>query len=390
MSDNSEIIANESTASQSTPGQLEPKKATWKKLRGKPIDISEMPESAWIEEKKADFIRVVGIRFGEYGRVSEYETRGLKLKLNDAVIVKTSEYGTRFGRVVKPPMRLDNTELKLRLTDITRIANEEDFTRYEKQQSMQERGVERTTSAVNRLNLKMTILQVEYSLDCRKATVFFAAEGRVDFRELLRELVHDLKAKVDLRQVGARDQTKQIGAIGMCGEETCCSRFIDKFHGVSIKMAKDQNLSLKPTKVSGMCGRLKCCLAYEYRDYLEGAKTVPKVGKCVKCKSGGGGTVRDVDIPRQTVLVQMDDGTMVVLPASEVVEERTLHGRRSQSGDEEEPVVATTDTSALVDQIKTASTEQSTEQAVEQKADQKTDQPTDQPTDQAKEESNNE
>ena len=318
-----------------------------KKLKGVPIDITGMPESAWTDETKFDFIRIVGIRFGEFGRVHNFETRGLVLKRNDAVVVEDYEKGLQLGWVSKPPMRIDNSQLKLRLNPIERLANEEDFALSEKQQAMQKRGLERAIAAVERINLAMTVLKVEYTLDSRKATVYFNSDQRVDFRELLRDLVHDLKAKVELRQIGARDQTRQIGALGPCGEETCCSRFIDKFHGVSIKMAKDQNLSLKPTKVSGMCGRLKCCLAYEYQVYEEGQKTVPRVGNCVKCKSGGCGVVKDVDVPRQLVLVEMEDGTMTVLPAQEVVEDHTLRQKFGMDG----KMVATSDTDALVRNI---------------------------------------
>ena len=329
---------------------------SYKPPKGNPLDLKDMPDSAWAEEEKKDFIRIVGVRFGEFGRVYDYETRGLQLKLGDAVVVQVPDKGLKLGHVAKPPIRIDNNELKLKLDEIERVATEEDFGRYEKQKSLEKRGLERTIAAVNRTKLKMSILNVEFSLDSRKATVYFASEGRVDFRELLRELIHDLKAKVELRQVGSRDETKQIGALGPCGEETCCSRFIDKFHGVSIKMAKDQGLSLKPTKVSGMCGRLKCCLAYEYQTYVAGMKTVPRVGKCVKCKSGGScGVVRDVDIPRQLVLVEMEDGTMSVLPAAELIEEKTMRSRRSRDANQGERMVATTDKEALVDQIKDAS-----------------------------------
>lgn len=323
-------------------------KPTLRKLRGKPIDLSEMPDSAWVEEEKANFVRVAGIRLGEVGRVYDYLTGGLQLKLGDPVVVEVPERGLLMGWVAKAPIRLDVTGLNLRLKEIIRRANEGDLENHEKKVSMEARGYERTCAVVGRIGLDMSVLKVEYTLDRRKALVFFASESRVDFRGLLKELVHDLKAKVELRQVGARDQTKQIGGIGPCGEETCCSRFIDKFHGVSIKMAKDQGLSLKPAKVSGMCGRLKCCLAYEQQTYVEGSKTVPKVGRCVKSKSGCSGVVRDVDIPRQTCLVELDDGTMAVLPASEIFEEKTL-SKKTKSTDEK--MVATSDAEALKRQI---------------------------------------
>lgn len=349
-----EVFLSEESLSQtgdlSRPSAAEVK---YKKLKGTPIDITQMPESAWTDESKADFIRLVGVRFGEFGRVHDFDTGGISLKRGDAVVVDDHEKGLQMGWVSKPPLRIDNSGLKLRLRYIERVATEEDLAQYEKQRSMQERGLERAIAAINRLRLAMTILRVEYTLDCRKATVYFSSDNRVDFRELLRDLVHDLKAKVELRQVGARDEARQIGAIGPCGEETCCSRFIDKFHGVSIKMAKDQNLSLKPTKVSGMCGRLKCCLAYEYQVYEEGQKTVPRIGNCVKCKSGGCGIVKDVDVPRQLVLVEMEDGNMAVLPATELVEDRTMRRSRGER-DSEEKLVATTDTDALVQQIEDA------------------------------------
>ncbi len=169
---------------------------------------------------------------------------------------------------------------------------------------------------------------------------------------MLKELVHDLKARVELRQVGVRDQAKMRGGIGPCGEELCCSRHLNKFHAVNIKMAKDQNLSLKPTRVSGMCGRLKCCLQYEDDAYRELLKGTPPLGRKIKC-SKGCGVVSDVDVLRQFVMVQFDDGVTARVDVKDIVSPATAKGERSFKN---EKMVATTDVEALVGQIREATT----------------------------------
>ncbi len=310
-------------------------------LRGTPIDISGMPQLA---RENPGFIetplRVVGIRFAETGKVYDFDAGATRLKLNDGVVVEAAEKGLMLGWVAKPPLTIENAQLNLKLPPLLRLAGTEDHEQAKKAASMGVEATMKTQDAVNKHRLPMKVLKVEYTLDLRKSVIYFASEDRVDFRELLRELVHLLRSKVELRQVGARDQSKLTGGIGPCGEELCCSRFIDKFHNVTIKMAKDQDLSLKPTKVTGVCGRLKCCLAYEEQAYVDARREMPRKGKCVSCKSGGCGVVKDVNFLKRTVTVQFDDGGVQVLPASEVVEEKTMNNDFSYK---DETVVGSSD-----------------------------------------------
>ncbi len=316
------------------------------RLKGKVLDTEGIP--SWIyelEEEEREFIRIAGIAFNETGRVFDYNAGELDLQIGTLVVAEVPEKGLMIGRIAKPPLKIDNTELKLKLRHISRIATEKDEEDYERQKNKEELAYDYATSYISQLKLDMQLLRVDFTLDSRKALVYFSAENRVDFRELLKMLVRDLKSRVELRQVGVRDQTKMEGALGACGVEACCSRFIGKFHGVSIKMAKVQNLSLKPTKVSGVCGRLKCCLAYEYKVYQEGIKKVPKKGKCVSCGSKCG-VVQDVDVLRELVTILSNDGTVHVVKAKDVVEV----GRDGKPFPKEK-MVATTDEDVLRDQI---------------------------------------
>ena len=321
------------------------------RLKGKVLDPEGIP--SWIyefEEEEKTFIRIAGVVFNETGRVFDFNAGDLDLQMDTLVVAEVPEKGLMLGRVAKPPLKIDNSELKLKPRHILRLATEQDEEDYEKQKSKEEQAYDYASRYISQLNLDMQLLRVDFTLDRRKALVFFSAESRVDFRELLKMLVRDLKSRVELRQVGVRDQTKMEGALGACGEEACCSRFIDKFHGVSIKMAKVQDLSLKPTKVSGVCGRLKCCLAYEYKVYQEGVKKVPKKGKCVSCGSKCG-VVQDVDVLRQLVTILSDDGTVHVVKAADVVELGKDGKPLSRRPHPKEKMVATTDEDILRDQI---------------------------------------
>lgn len=292
-----------------------------KKLKASPIDLSGMPESAIPEEVAKRFIRIVGIRFSETGRVYDFNAGDFSLKRGDAVVAELEQKGTRLGWVSKPPISVDNSSLDLQLKRLTRLATEEDQENVNKHRDREKKARLRVRELVVKHNLPMNILEVEYSLDLKKSIVYFTSEQRVDFRSLLKDLLVELKSRVELRQVGVRDETKLKGGLGACGEEQCCSRFLNKFHPVSIKMAKNQGLSLKPTKVSGNCGRLKCCLAYEDDAYTDAHKKAPKKGsRCSKKCGNACGVVKDVDPLRQLVTVQFEDGNIEILKASEIVE----------------------------------------------------------------------
>lgn len=326
------------------PPKLEP----LPELRGQALDFSDMPQTEPLNpDVEGPFLRAAGIRFGRFGRVYDYDVGTLRLNLNEPVVADVAEKGIMMGWVARTPIRIDNSVLKLRLPKVGRAATEEDISRHHRAVQAEENGMVQVKKHIGQLNLPMQPLRVEFTLDMRKALVYFAAENRVDFRDLLKELVHDLKAKVELRQVGVRDHAKLTGGLGPCGEELCCSKFLNKFHAVNIKMAKDQNLSLKPTKVSGMCGRLKCCLQYEQDAYRDALKGLPSVGKKVKC-SKGCGVVTELEPLKQMVTVLFDDGTRAKVDAKDVVSESTLKG---ESGPPAERMVATTDQGSIIRQI---------------------------------------
>lgn len=292
--------------------------------KGRPLDLSGLPESGRVTAEEPEWLRLVGIRFSKTGRVTDYDAKEYSLRNGDAVVVDHPGQGLMIGWVSKPPLCIDNSGLKLRLKPILRKASDDDLSSFSNKAEKESRGLEVTQRAASRMGLPMKILRVEYTLDRRKATVYFSSENRVDFRELLKELIHDLKAKVELRQVGARDETKRLGAIGVCGEPVCCSRFLNRFHGVTIRMAKTQDLSLKPIKVTGMCGRLKCCLAYEDEVYRAESKTMPRVGSCVKCSNGCSGKITATNLLQRLVTVQMEDGTIHTEPVVKLLEIETM------------------------------------------------------------------
>ena len=319
------------------------------KLKGRVLDSEGIP--SWIyefEEEDREFIRIVGVSFNETGRVFDFNAGDLSLEFGAAVIAEVPEKGLMYGTVAKPPIKIDNTQLKLKPRRVLRAANEQDEENYRRQKTQEASAYKYTKNYISQLNLNMKLLRVDFTLDRRKVLIYFSTENRVDFRELLKMLIRDLKVRVELRQVGVRDQTKMEGALGACGVEACCSRFIDNFHGVSIKMAKVQGLSLKPTKVSGVCGRLKCCLAYEYKVYENGIRKLPTKGKCVSCGNKCG-IVQDVDVLRQLVTIMSDDGVLHTVKAQDVVE-----ANKKNDPHPKEKIVATTDEDILKDQILTA------------------------------------
>lgn len=293
-------------------------------LKKEVLDLSEMPKSAIPEEIQKRFIKIVGIRFSEGGRVYDFDAKNYNLGRDEKVIAEVPEKGIQLGWVAKPSFRIDNTHLDLKLKPLIRIAKDHDIEQNEKRIEKEKKNKQIVVDLVSRHKLEMHIVGLEYTLDLKKCIIYFVSESRVDFRSLLKDLVNELKARIELRQIGARDETKMKGGIGPCGEELCCSRFIGKFHPVSIKMAKLQGLSLKPTKVSGNCGRLKCCLAYEYKVYEQESKKAPHVGsKCKKCDNGRCGVIKDVDVLNKMVTVQFEDGGFEILKASEIIEEQS-------------------------------------------------------------------
>ncbi len=280
--------------------------------------------------------RVVGVKFREVGKVYDFDAREFKFVRGDHVVCDFEDKGMMLGKVSKPTILIPPEALKLKLQPVLRPANHNDLKNRERHQNQEKEALVYTKNLVETAHLPMHVIAVEIPLHGKKAIVYFSSEQRVDFRDLVKDLVHYFKMRVELRQLGARDETKFIGGIGPCGQETCCSRFLTSFHKVSTKMAKDQGLSLTPTKVSGNCGRLKCCLAYEQPVYAEARKTLPKLGNCVKCSSGGDGKgsgcgiVSKLDVLRQMVTVKFDDGGIETVPVGRIIEQDTFAGKPSE------------------------------------------------------------
>ncbi len=259
---------------------------------------------------------VVGIRFKRAGRVYCFDPAGLELEVDDCVVVKTSR-GVEMGQVVIAHKQVLANEIEGELKPVIRKADPEDIARAQEFEAREEEALIQCGKMIEKLNLPMKLLSAEYNLDGSRLTFYFSAEGRVDFRELVRELTSRFKVKVELRQVGPRDETKLIGGFGRCGRPLCCMNFLSEFAPVSIRMAKDQNLPLNPMKISGCCGRLLCCLVYENEQYKSMKEKLPKVGQQVSTPSGTA-TVVGTNPLKETVLVQVESEAVVELPLSEV------------------------------------------------------------------------
>jgi cell fate regulator YaaT (PSP1 superfamily) len=235
--------------------------------------------------------KIVGIRFKPAGKVYDFDCGAFVLNKGDHVIVET-EQGLGFGTVVAPPTLSENPPPGKLLKKVFRLATEKDFKQREKNLADEKSAHTFCLECIRKLGLKMNLFSVEKSFDESKYTFFFTAEGRVDFRQLVKTLVKELGVRIEMRQVGIRNQAKMCGGVGRCGRQLCCSTFLDKFDPVSIRMAKEQSLSLNPTKISGQCGRLMCCLTYEFETYQELKKNLPRLGKTVITPSGKGKVVR--------------------------------------------------------------------------------------------------
>ena len=253
--------------------------------------------------------KVVGIRFKPAGKVYDFDPGAYVLEMGDPVIVET-EQGLGFGvvAVASAPLEDENRELK----KVFRPAGEKDFTQRDQNAELEGRAQAFCLDCIERLGLKMNLFSVESTFDANKLTFFFTAEGRVDFRELVKMLVREFRIRIEMRQVGIRNQAKMCGGLGRCGRELCCSTFLEKFDPVSIRMAKEQGLSLNPTKISGQCGRLMCCLTYENQTYQELKQGFPKVGRQVDTPQGRGKVIRH-NILRQRVAVRLEEGNEVEL-----------------------------------------------------------------------------
>lgn len=259
---------------------------------------------------------IVGVRFKRAGRVYFFDPAGLELEVNDWVVVETSR-GMEVGRVVVAPKQVVEAQVSEPLKAIIRKAEEEDLRQVGGWQAKEEEALRTCQEKVAQRNLPMRVLSAEYNYDGSRLTFYFSAEGRVDFREFLRELASTFRIRIELKQVGVRDKAKMLGGMGRCGRELCCSTFLCDFSTVTMKMAKIQDLPLNPMKISGLCGRLLCCLAYESEQYTQTKERLPKVGEMVTTAFGPG-KVAVANVLKETVMVELETGALVEAAAAQV------------------------------------------------------------------------
>ena len=253
--------------------------------------------------------KIVGVSFYELGKVYYFDPRNIACKVGDKVVVDYQE-AQIVGRVVFGEKLIDEADYGEPIKNVLRKVSENDLKREQENKQKAEEAVKITKQKARELGLNMKVVDAIYSLDCSKVIIDFTAEDRVDFRELLKELAGKLRTRIELKQIGQRDEVKIKGGIGPCGEICCCKRFLNDFEHVTVKMAKNQGLSLSPTKISGLCGRLMCCLGYENPQYEEVLKLMPKINSTVVTPDGEGVAVYN-DILRQLVSVKFQKGDEV-------------------------------------------------------------------------------
>ena len=247
-------------------------------------------------------IKVIGVRFRTAGKIYFFSPGELEIKPGEYVIVETAR-GIEYGRVVSGPKEVSDDEVVQPLKSVIRIANEQDKKTVEKNKEKEKEAFKICLEKIRKHNLQMKLIDVEYTFDNNKVLFYFTADGRIDFRELVKDLAAVFRTRIELRQIGVRDETKIRGGIGICGRPLCCSTYLSEFAAVSIKMAKEQNLSLNPTKISGVCGRLMCCLTNEEETYEELNSQLPSVGDMVTTPDQLSGVVHSLSVLRKQVKV---------------------------------------------------------------------------------------
>lgn len=247
-------------------------------------------------------IKVIGVRFRNAGKIYYFSPGKLEIKSGDHVIVETAR-GVEYGHVVLGNREVDESKVVQPLKSVIRMVTKEDEIREENNRKKEKEAFKICQEKIRKHNLEMKLIDVEYTFDNNKILFYFTADGRIDFRELVKNLASVFKTRIELRQVGVRDETKIVGGIGICGRPLCCHSYLSEFIPVSIKMAKEQNLSLNPTKISGVCGRLMCCLKNEEETYEYLNSKLPNIGDYVNTDDGLKGEVHSVNVLRQTVKV---------------------------------------------------------------------------------------
>jgi cell fate regulator YaaT (PSP1 superfamily) len=263
---------------------------------------------------------VVGVRFKKAGKIYYFDPGDLTIEKDSYVIVETVR-GVEYGRVVIGPKQVDENDVVLPLKRVLRIADQKDRMIVEENRNAAKKAYEVCNEKVTTHQLDMKLVDVEYTFDRNKVIFYFTADGRVDFRELVKDLAAIFRTRIELRQIGVRDEAKMLGGIGPCGRMLCCSTFLGDFEPVSIKMAKDQNLSLNPAKISGLCGRLLCCLKYENDEYEQAKAQLPDLGQWVDTPLGSGKVV-GLNILERVLQVEIPElGRIVEYTLDEILKE---------------------------------------------------------------------
>jgi cell fate regulator YaaT (PSP1 superfamily) len=252
---------------------------------------------------------IVGIKFPKDDKTRYYDANGIKLSKGELCIVEI-EKGKDAGEVVEEPKVVENSEIKEPFPKVLRVATQADRRRIKQNNAKERRAYKTCLKKIDERRIPMKLVDVHQTFDGSKITFYFTAEGRVDFRELVKDLAHIFKMRIEMRQIGVRDEVKMFGGFGWCGRPLCCTTFLEKFTPVTIRMAKDQNLILTPTKISGLCGRLMCCLSFEHENYVKFRERTPKQGTQINLKEGMGIVIRH-NLMRESISVKLEDGRVV-------------------------------------------------------------------------------
>ncbi len=279
-------------------------------------------------------IKVVGVRFKKAGKIYYFDPADMDIQKDTYVVVETAR-GIEFGECVIGIKEINENDIVSPLKSVLRIATNEDIEKHFKNKDKEKDAFDICLKKIQEHGLTMKLIDVEYTFDNNKVIFYFTADGRVDFRDLVKDLATIFKTRIELRQIGVRDEAKMLGGLGPCGRPMCCSSFLGDFASVSIKMAKEQNLSLNPTKISGICGRLMCCLNYEQSTYEDIRKRMPKVGSIVKT-SEGTGEVFSNNIVKESIKVKLKKGEEEVLEEFKIDNIELIKGHYEDSIDDDD------------------------------------------------------
>lgn len=298
-----------------------------------------------LQTGEIQIVKIIRVQFTTAGKLYDFLTSETGLAVGDHVIVET-ERGRSIALVAAPPADIPDGASTEGMRQVVRKALPEELASGERYAAQEREARRYCMEKIRERKLEMKLVKCEYQYDGSKAIFYFTAEGRIDFRELVKDLAHHLRIRIEMRQIGVRDESKLVGGLGICGRELCCATFLREFAPVSVKMAKEQNLALNPAKISGQCGRLLCCLGYEHDTYLELKKGLPKCGKTISCGSNCSGEVIKQNLLRQTVTIRTDTQKELTLTRDDLARlsaetatvpppssERQMHETQKQTSD---------------------------------------------------------